>query len=217
MAELGSISKMSTINLLEGTNHEPLEAEVAAPLLPWFALQVRSRQELTVAEYLRGQGFEGFLPLYKCRKIWSDRIKEVDSPLFPGYLFCRFNAEDRLPVLKAPGIVQIVGFNRMPVPVDESEITAIQTLMASGIPNQPWPFLGIGDRVRIQSGPLAGLEGLLTDFKGGFRLVLSVTLLQRSVAVEIDSALVTSLNRSRKIMEPAGNARKHFRSNSEAN
>lgn len=203
-------------NLLEVPSYEATELKAAALQLPWFALQVRSRQEVTVAEYLRGQGFEGFLPLYKCRRIWSDRIKEVDSPLFPGYLFCRFNPEDRLPILKAPGIVQIVGFNRLPVPVDESEIRSIQTLMASGIPNRPWPFLAIGDRVRIQSGPLAGLEGLLTDFKNSFRLVLSVTLLQRSVAVEIDSALVTSLSKSRTARNNSEGLSKGLRVQSEA-
>jgi transcription antitermination factor NusG len=161
---------------------------------PWFALQVRSRHESCVADYLNGQGYEWFLPLYKCRKRWSDRIKEVESPLFPGYLFCRFNQHDRLPILKTPGVIQIVGFNRIPAVVEESEINALQTLMAAGVPNHPCPFLELGDKVRIESGPLRGLEGLLMDFKGHYRLVLSVTLLQRSVAVEIDSALVTPVN-----------------------
>jgi transcription antitermination factor NusG len=161
---------------------------------PWFALQVRSRHESCVADYLNGQGYEWFLPLYKSRKRWSDRIKEVESPLFPGYLFCRFNQHDRLPILKTPGVIQIVGFNRVPAVVEESEISALQTLMAAGVPNHPCAFLELGDKVRIESGPLRGLEGILMDFKGHHRLVLSVTLLQRSVAVEIDSALVTPVN-----------------------
>jgi transcription antitermination factor NusG len=161
---------------------------------PWFALQVRSRHESCVADYLNGQGYEWFLPLYKSRKRWSDRIKEVESPLFPGYLFCRFNQHDRLPILKTPGVIQIVGFNRVPAVVEESEIGALQTLMAAGVPNHPCPFLGVGDKVRIESGPLRDLEGILMDFKGHHRLVLSVTLLQRSVAVEIDSALVIPVN-----------------------
>src|ERR1700752_1390554 len=108
---------------------------------PWFALQVRARFERGVADHLGGKGFELFLPLYKCRKRWSDRIKEVDAPLFPGYLFCRFNPQDRLPILKTPGVIQIVGTNRTPVSVDEQEIEAIQKMVASGMPNQPWPFL----------------------------------------------------------------------------
>lgn len=163
---------------------------------PWFALQVRSRFEQGVAEHLGGKGFELFLPLYKCRKRWSDRIKEVDAPLFPGYLFCRFNPQDRLPILKTPGVIQIVGTHRTPVAVNELEIEAIQKMVASGMPNQPWPFLAAGDRVRIDSGPLSGLEGILVEFRGNHRLVLSVTLLQRSAAVEIDSAFVTSLRSS---------------------
>jgi transcription antitermination factor NusG len=165
---------------------------------PWFAIHVRSRFEQGVAEHLEGKGYEWFLPLYKCRKRWSDRIKEVEAPLFPGYLFCRINPQDRLPILKTPGVIQIVGYNRTPIAVDELEVQAIQRMVASGIPNQPWPFLAAGDRVRIESGPLSGLEGILVEFKGNHRLVLSVTLLQRSVAVEIDSAFVTSLRSSSK-------------------
>jgi transcription antitermination factor NusG len=169
----------------------------ANTVLPWYALQVRTRQEVSVADYLRGMGYEWFLPQYKCRRLWSDRVKEVETPLFPGYLFCRFNAQERLPILKTPGVIQVVGYDRVPVPVDEHEIRGIRTLVASGLPNRPWPFLAVGDKVRIESGPLVGLEGILTDFRGSHRLVLQVTLLQRAVAVEIDSVYVTSFGSSR--------------------
>jgi transcription antitermination factor NusG len=134
----------------------------------------------------------------------------VDLPLFPGYVFCRFNPLDRLPILKIPGVIQIVGFNRQLVAVDEEEIRAIQALVASGIPNHPFPYLEVGDKVRIESGPLRGLEGLLVEFQGNHQLVLSVTLLQRSVAVKIDSASVTSVRASaarrteRTYSEPRG-------------
>jgi transcriptional antiterminator NusG len=165
--------------------------------LPWFALQVRARQEASVGEQLKGQGYERFLPFYKLRKRWSDRIKEIEAPLFPGYLFCRFNPHNRLPILKTPGVIQIVGFNNTPAAVDEVEILSIQRLVSSGVQHQPCPFLAVGDRVRISAGPLVGLEGLLTDIKGSRRLVLSVSLLQRSVAVEIDSAFITPLARNR--------------------
>jgi transcription antitermination factor NusG len=161
--------------------------------LSWFALQVRGRQEVGISEHLRSNGYEWFLPLHKSSKRWSDRVKQVESPLFPGYVFCRFDARDRLPILKIPGVIQIVGFNRQPVAVDEQEIRAIQALVASGIPNEPCRYLEIGDKVRIESGPLRGLEGLLVEIQGNHRLVLSVTLLQRSVAVRIDSADVTSM------------------------
>jgi transcription antitermination factor NusG len=159
---------------------------------PWYALQVRSRHEIGVARHLRGIGYEEFLPQYACRKRWSDRIKEVQAPLFPGYLFCRFNPQNRLPILTTPGVIQIVGYNRQPIPVDEDEIKSIRTLVTSGIPHQPWPFLKVGEKVRIESGPLRGLEGVLVGFKGTRRLILSVSLLQRSVAVEMDAAFVRS-------------------------
>jgi len=160
----------------------------------WYALQVRTRYERVVAEYLSGLGYEWFLPLCRDRKRWSDRVKQVELPLFPGYLFCRFDVQSRLPILKTPGVVQIVGYNRQPVPVDESEIAAIQTLVSSGVPNQPCSFVEIGDRVQIESGPLRGLEGILVESRGRHKLVLSVTLLQRSVAVEIDSLSVTPID-----------------------
>lgn len=159
---------------------------------PWFALQVRTQHEKSVAQFLSGRSYEWFLPMYKCRKRWSDRVKEVETPLFPGYLFCRFNLMQRLPILQTPGVIQIVGYNRQPVAVEESEIQAIQMLVVSGLPKQPWPFLHTGDKVQIESGPLRGMMGILTDFKGKHRLIVSITLLQRAVAVEIDSAMVTA-------------------------
>jgi transcription antitermination factor NusG len=158
---------------------------------PWFALQVRMRHEVEVSDHLQGKAYEWFLPLYKSRRRWSDRVKEVDAPLFPGYLFCRFNPNDRLPILKTPNVTQIVGYNHIPVPVDEQEITAIRMLVASGIPNFPCAYLEVGSKVRIDAGALRGLEGILMDVKGKRRLVLSITLLQRSVAVEIDSDVVS--------------------------
>jgi transcription antitermination factor NusG len=153
-------------------------------------LQVRTRHEAGVAAHLQGMGYEDFLPLYKTRTRWSDRTKEVETPLFPGYLFCRFDPQNRLPILKTPGVIQIVGYSRQPIPVEETEIDAIQALVASGIPSQPWPYLEVGEKVRIESGPLRGREGILMEFKGTHRLILSVALLQRSVAVEIEAALV---------------------------
>ncbi len=179
---------MSPETLLESSS-----ADESQGLYPWFALQVRTLHEKGVADFLGGKGYESFLPLHKCRKRWSDRVKEVELPLFPGYLFCRFNPLDRLPILKTPGVIQVVGYNRQPVAIEDHEISAIQTLVASGMPNHPWPFLQAGDKVRIESGPLRGVEGILAEFRGSHRLIVSVTLLQRSVAVEIDSALVTPL------------------------
>jgi transcription antitermination factor NusG len=157
---------------------------------PWYAVRVRSRYEHTVGIHLQGRGYESFVPLYKGRHRWSDRFKEIDLPLFPGYVFCQFSPLNRLPILSIPGVVNIVGVGRTPVPIDESEIAAIQGAVKSGLPSRPWPFLEIGHRVRIEYGPLSGVQGILLGFRGHQRLVLSVTLLQRSVAVQVDEAWV---------------------------
>jgi transcription antitermination factor NusG len=161
---------------------------------PWFALQVKGNYENVVAAHLGGKGYEWFLPLYMSRSRWSDRWKEIKRPLFPGYLFCQLDPMNRIPILTIPGVARIVGTAKSPVAIDETEIAAIHATVKSGLPTQPWPYLQIGKRVRIEYGPLYGLEGILLDFKGEHRLVLSVTLLQRSVAVEVDGAWVTSLS-----------------------
>lgn len=164
----------------------------------WYAVQVRSRHEDAVARHLRVRGLEAFLPLYRERHRWSDRFKEVDLPLFPGYVFCQLNPLNRLPVLSVPGVVQIVGAGKNLLAVDESEIAAIQAAVTSGLPTRPSPFLVIGQKVRIEYGPLCGIEGILSGFRRHQRLVLSISLLQRSIAVEIDGDWVRplSLNKS---------------------
>jgi transcription antitermination factor NusG len=161
---------------------------------PWFAVQTRTRYENFAAKQLNGRGYEVFLPFYQSKRRWSDRMQEFEAPLFPGYLFCRLNLLDRLPILTTPGVIQIVGIGRTPIPVDEEEVIALQTAVRTGAPRHPWPFLKVGQKVKVEAGPLCGLEGVLLNFKGRYRLVLSVSLLQRSVAVEVDSAWVTSVS-----------------------
>jgi transcription antitermination factor NusG len=163
---------------------------------PWFALQTRSRCENVVATQLRGKGYDPFLPMYKSRRRWSDRVKELELPLFPGYLFCQFNPLDRLPILVTPGVLQVVGTGKNPIPVDDAEIATIWTVMRSALPRQPWPCPQVGQRVRVEHGPLSGVEGILQSFKGGHRIVLSVALLQRSVAVEVDESWVSPIHLS---------------------
>jgi len=152
----------------------------------WYALHVRTRFEKVVARNLRGKGYEEFLPLYSRTNRWSDRVKQIELPLFPGYVFCRFNPHDRLPVLTVPGVNAVVGIGKNLLPVEESELDAIRAILKSGTVCEPWPFLEVGQRVIVEYGPLAGTEGLVTMVKNTYRLVISVNMLQRSVAVEID-------------------------------
>ena len=162
--------------------------------LSWFAVHTRPRWEKFVGMSLEGKGFEAFLPAYTCRRRWSDRIKELELPLFPGYLFCRMSiAERRLPVLTTPGVRHIVGIGGAPVPVPDDEIDAVRAIVASGLAAQPWPFIRVGDRVRLQGGSLDGVEGILVATKKHHRLVVSVELLSRSVAVEVDQAWVEAV------------------------
>jgi transcription antitermination factor NusG len=160
----------------------------------WFALRVKSRTEKVVSAIARNKGFEEFLPLYQSRRRWSDRFKSVELPLFPGYVFCRLNPEFRLPLLTIPGVMSFVGIGKVPVPIDEAEITAIQAAVGAGLSAEPYPFLEIGQRVRLAEGPLAGLEGLLVEVRKQQRLVVSVSMLKRSVAVVIDRHWVRPLD-----------------------
>jgi transcription antitermination factor NusG len=152
----------------------------------WFALRVRSRCEKVVAVAARSKGFEDFLPLHRRRQHWSDRSKWVEVPLFPGYLFCRLNPEDRFSLLTIRGVMHIVGVGRVPEPVDEQEILAIQNAVRSNALVEPWPFLDAGERVRFSSGPLTGLEGILVSTEAELRVVVSLTVLKRSVAVKVE-------------------------------
>lgn len=163
----------------------------------WFAIQVRSRWESSTAELLCGKGYITLSPTYQTKRNWSGRLREVSAPLFPGYIFCRFEVQKRLPVLLTPGVIGVVSRGRIPIPVEESEIAAIQTVVASGMHAEPWPYLEIGQRIRIEKDALAGLEGILVQFKGNHRIVVSVSLLQRSVALEIDRSNVTPIAGSR--------------------
>jgi len=179
----------------------PEEALKAGPELvasrvcrpPWFALHVRTRKENSVADQLAVQGFETFAPKYKVVRRWSDRLKELEQPLFPGYLFSRFDLDRRRLLLTTPGVIQIVSVGQVPTAVDESEVEGIRSALASGLASQPWPCLEEGERVRVSYGSLKNLEGILICFKGRHRVVLSVRMLHRAVAFEVDIAWVTPL------------------------
>ena len=147
-----------------------LGVEGTVALAPWYALRVRPNYEKPVAAALRGKGFREFLPLVQRRRQWSDRVKVMDLPLFPGYLFCRLNLEERMPLLTTPGFLYLVGVGKNPEPVDESEIAAIQCVLRSGLVVTPWPSLVVGQRVQLRHGPLRGLEGVLTKIANQHRM-----------------------------------------------
>ena len=153
---------------------------------PWYVVRVKSRFEFVTAAALHQKGYEEFLPSYRSRRAWSDRVKEVEMPLFPGYIFCRFDAGEPYRVLNSPGVVNIVGAGVRPLPVDEWEVENIQRICRSGMEAQPWPFLQVGRRIRVERGPLAGMEGIVVELKNKCRIVVSLTLLQRSVSAEIE-------------------------------
>ncbi len=157
----------------------------------WFALQVRPNAERSVAQALRAKGYEEFVPTYQARRRWSDRWREIELPLFAGYVFCRFDPHTRLPVLVTPGVASVVGFGKIPHPLEDREIDDLRAVIRSGLSARPWPYLKVGERVRLRDGPLAGVEGVLLDIRPSRRLVLSVELLQRSVAVEVEDCWVT--------------------------
>ena len=156
----------------------------------WYAMVVKPRHEKTVAAGLRVQGFHDFLPTYTARHRWSDRSKRVELPLFTGYVFGSFDVRDRLRVTKTPGVRSIVSIANTPCPVPNAEIEAIKLAVESGLPLEPWPLVGAGQQVRVKSGPLSGLEGILLKDKGLYRVVIEVKLLNRSVAVEIERSMI---------------------------
>jgi transcriptional antiterminator NusG len=175
------------------TEETPAESGPAQQKLPWYAVRVRSNFEQVVSGALRGKGYESYVPVYRKRSCCADRIKNIDLPLFSGYVFSRIDLVHRLPVLVTPGVVNVVAFGNVFVPIPESEIEAVQAVVRSGLPSVPWPFLREGQRVRIDHGSMTGVEGLLVQIKNDFRIVVSIELLQRSVSVEIDRSWIHPL------------------------
>jgi transcription antitermination factor NusG len=161
----------------------------AQGVFPCYALRVKPRHEKSVAHALELQGYEQFLPLYERRYRWvhanSRTVRVRRLPLFPTYVFCRFDAERCLPIVKTPGVLNIVSFARNPVPLAETEIAAVQRIAESRCPVAPHPLLQIGSYVRIRQGPLSGLSGFLERVKDRCHLVVGVSLLQRAVSVEV--------------------------------
>ncbi len=166
-------------------------AQAAGADRKWFALSVTARHEKIVSQLLHNKGFETFLPLYTRRHQYARRVRSFELPLFTGYLFCRSDFTTRLQILTTPGVLRMLGTGRIPIPVEDAEIASLQRASQARLSMVPCPYWQSGQAGRITAGPLAGMEGIVVTEKRSVRLVLSVSLLQRSVLLEIDSDCVT--------------------------
>ncbi len=158
--------------------------------LPWFALRTKSRHEKAVCCSLSQRGFTPFVPLYQARHRWKDRTVTVELPLFSTYVFCQFEPSRRVEILKAPGVWEIVSSGHTPLEVQRGEVDALRRVLASGMPVEPWRYISAGEHVRVADGPLKGAEGVLIDAATQPKLVVSITLLQRSIMVELDAEAI---------------------------
>jgi len=178
---------------------EQIEMISSEPERHWFAVHTRHQHEQAVATSLLNKGLQVFFPCYEAIHLWSDRKKRVTLPLFPGYLFFANEIERKSQIIATPGVNGIVEVGRIPAEIPDSEIVAIRRMVESRLRVEPHPFLNDGDRVRILRGPLQGLEGIVLRKKDALRLVLSIELLGRSAAVEIDGCVVERLSPARPV------------------
>jgi len=168
----------------------------------WFAVYTRHRHEKAVAQVIMGKGVEVFLPLYKAVHRWKDRMKDLSLPLFPNYVFVLAGLDQRVAVLSTPGVYDFVRLSGVPAPIPAQELDAVRCAVERGLNVEPHPSLKSGDRVRVKSGPLEGLEGILVRKKNFYRLILSVELLMKSISVEVEACDV-----ERAVIRPPASVR----------
>jgi transcription antitermination factor NusG len=162
----------------------------------WYAAYTYPRHEKSVMKHLESKSIEAFLPVFLTENRWQDRLVQIHNPLFPGYVFTRINLSERNGVLAIPGVIRMLSFNGAPAPIDDSEIEAVRFCMERGAALTPYPFIEVGDRVRVRSGVLEGLEGVVSRCKNERRLIVPISLINQSVAVEIDVQLLEPLTRA---------------------
>lgn len=158
----------------------------------WYAVRVRSNHEHVVASMLDAVGVEAFLPCFSSKRRWSDRVKQIEEPLFQGYVFGHFHGWNPLPVLQVPGVVQVVSFGKLPASIPDEEIAALKKVVEAGISPKPSTVPKTGEPVVILQGPLKGVEGVLLKAEEKARFVVSVTILQRAVSVEMKEEWVAA-------------------------
>ena len=185
---------ISNLSEIEAGTTDPAKA---LPQEPWYVLRVRSNCEKKVSDGLISRGVEEFLPTYRCRSYWSDRVKWIDRPLFSGYVFCRLGDGPWSRITQVPGVIGPVSFGSRPAPVDFAEMAALRKMVGSSAPLFPVVFLRTGQRVMVKRGPLAGLEGILERIGKDCRVLVSVSLLHRSVAAEVDAEWVVPIPEAR--------------------
>jgi transcription antitermination factor NusG len=180
-------TSIATVNAAEalGAAALGLSAEFVEP--HWFAAYTCAKHEVRVTQELGRRSVEHFLPQYESVRRWKDRKVKLQLPLFPGYVFVRIALQDRLRVLQIPSVVRLVGFNGRPAVLPDKEIDALRNSVAAQLRAEPHPYLTVGRRVRVARGPLAGVEGILVRRKNSVRVVLTLDLIARSAAVEVDS------------------------------
>jgi len=166
------------------------------PELNWYALYTCPRHEKCVAQQIEQRSISCFLPLYRSVRRWKDRRKELELALFPGYVFVRIALADRLRVLQLPSAVRLVSFNGQPAALPEAEIDGLRQRLSRGVCVEPHPYLRVGRRVRVCGGPMQGLEGIIVRRKDRCRVVFSLDLIMRSVAVEVDESDVEPVRES---------------------
>jgi transcription antitermination factor NusG len=160
----------------------------------WFALQVAPRHEKKVSAMLEYKGHEAFLPTYQIRRRWSDRVKTLDQPMFPGYVFCRLQKTGSGLVLATPGVIRVVSFGGKPSPIPNEEIAGLQRISQSGAEVTPFPYAQVGHKVRIIHGPFAGLVGVVTQVRNQHRLVVAVDTILKAISIAIDSQDVAAVS-----------------------
>jgi transcription antitermination factor NusG len=160
---------------------------------PWFALQTRPRSEKKIDHLLKQKGYECFTPTYQQKRRWSDRTVEISLPLFPSYVFCQLDDSLIGKAISTPGVIRIVGFGGKPMAIDVEEINALRLVVLSHFAREPWSYLPDGTPVIIETGPLTGVRGVVCQGSNNKWLIISVTLLQRSIAVQLDRDTVVSV------------------------
>jgi transcription antitermination factor NusG len=162
----------------------------------WYAGYTASRHEKRIAEHFAQRGVEHFLPLYETIHRWNNGRHRVQLPLFPGYIFVRIALRDRMRVIEVPGFVRLVGFNSLPCPLPEADINKMKEALSKGVLAEPYPYLTVGTRVEIRNGPMQGMTGILLRRQNRCRVVISVDLIMRSMAVEVEAADVVPIRKS---------------------